>query len=88
MSDHIITGIDVGTYHVKVAIVRVPRQKGERGLPQIIGTGYAESRGLRNGYIMSESDVVRSIRSAVPSRESRRSVREACVYRYREYWPR
>ncbi len=69
MSDHIITGIDVGTYHVKVAIVRVPRQKGERGLPQIIGTGYAESRGLRNGYIMSESDVVRSIRSAVAQAE-------------------
>ncbi len=69
MSEHIITGIDVGTYHVKVAIVRVPHSKHERGLPQIIGTGYAESRGLRNGYIMSETDVIRSIRSAVAQAE-------------------
>ncbi len=69
MSDHIITGIDVGTYQVKVAIVRVPKGKNERGLPQVIGTGFAESRGLRNGYITSESDVVRSIRSAVAQAE-------------------
>jgi cell division protein FtsA len=69
MSEHIITGIDVGTFQVKVAIVRVPKQKGERGLPQIIGTGFAESRGLRNGYIISETDVVRSIRSAVAQAE-------------------
>jgi cell division protein FtsA len=69
MSEHIITGIDVGTYHVKVAIVRVPHTKSDRGLPQVIGTGYAESRGLRNGYIMSETDVIRSIRSAVAQAE-------------------
>ena len=70
MSEHIITGIDVGTYQVKVAIVRVPNNRGEqRGLPQIIGTGHAESRGLRNGYIMNETDVIRSIRSAVAQAE-------------------
>ena len=70
MSEHIITGIDVGTYQVKVVIVRVPRQKNEpHGLPQIIGTGHAESRGLRNGYIMNETDVIRSIRSAVAQAE-------------------
>jgi len=67
--DHIITGIDVGTYQVKVAVVRVTKERGERGLPQVIGTGYAESRGLRNGYITSQSDVVRSIRSAVAEAE-------------------
>jgi len=70
MSEHIITGIDVGTYQVKVVIVRVSHQKNEpHGLPQIIGTGHAESRGLRNGYIMNESDVIRSIRSAVTQAE-------------------
>lgn len=69
MSDHIITGIDVGTYQVKVAIVRVPKTRDERGLPQIIGTGFAESRGLRNGYIINEVDVVRSIRSAIAQAE-------------------
>lgn len=69
MSDRIITGIDVGTYQVKVVIVRVPKDTGEHVLPQIIGTGYAESRGLRNGYIINETDVVRSVRSAVAQAE-------------------
>jgi len=69
MSEYIITGIDVGTFQVKVAIVRVPKTKNERGLPQIIGTGQAESRGLRNGYIINETDVIRSIRSAVAQAE-------------------
>ncbi|MEM9336563.1 MAG: cell division protein FtsA [Patescibacteria group bacterium] len=69
MAEQIITGIDVGTYQVKVAIVRVPKNKKDRSLPQIIGTGYAESRGLRNGYIINESDVLRSVRSAVSQAE-------------------
>ena len=34
MTDRIITGIDVGTYQVKVVIVRVPMKKqGEHTLP-------------------------------------------------------
>jgi len=70
MSEQIITGIDVGTYQVKVVIVRVIHKKNEpHSLPQIIGTGHAESRGLRNGYIINETDVIRSIRSAVAQAE-------------------
>lgn len=65
MSERIIAGIDIGTYQVKVVIVKCAKKKNERALPQIIGTGYAESRGLRNGYIINETDVVRSVRSAV-----------------------
>jgi cell division protein FtsA len=69
MADHIITGIDVGTYQVKVAIARLPRSSGERVIPEIIGTGYAESRGLKSGYIMQEADVARSIKSAIVQAE-------------------
>lgn len=65
MRDRIIAGIDIGTYQVKVVIAKHAGKRGDRSLPQIIGTGYAESRGLRNGYIINESDVVRSVRSAV-----------------------
>ncbi|MFT5037234.1 MAG: cell division protein FtsA [Candidatus Azotimanducaceae bacterium] len=65
MSDRIIAGIDVGTYQVKVVVVKHSRKGSERSLPQIIGTGYAESRGMRNGYIINETDVIRSVRSAV-----------------------
>ena len=57
MAHSYVTGIDVGTYHVKVVIAREPETKDGKSLPQIIGTGYAESRGLRNGYIINENDV-------------------------------
>ena len=65
MSEHIITGIDVGTFHVKVAIARIPKNAPPGAKPEIIGTGLAESRGLRSGYIMHDSDVARSIKSAI-----------------------
>lgn len=80
MADRIITGIDVGTYQVKVVIVRVSKNKNERSLPQIIGTGYAESRGLRNGYIINEADVVRSVRSAVAQAEKAAGVEVKKAY--------
>lgn len=69
MADHIITGIDVGTYQVKVAIARIPKGKNEHQAPEIIGTGYAESRGLKNGYIMQSGEVARSIKSAIVQAE-------------------
>ncbi len=65
MKDRVIAGIDIGTYQVKVVVVKHNAKKNTGSLPQIIGTGYAESRGLRNGYIINEADVVRSVRSAV-----------------------
>lgn len=78
MTQHYVTGIDVGTYHVKVVIAsNTPESKG---IPQIIGTGYAESRGLRNGYIINESDVVRSVRNAVAQAEKASGVKVKRAY--------
>jgi cell division protein FtsA len=66
MADKIITGIDVGTYHVKVAVARISKDSSK---PEIIGTGLAESRGLKSGYIMNESEVARSIKTAITQAE-------------------
>lgn len=64
MKERMIVGIDVGTYQIKVVVAKdVPGSPG--ALPQIIATGFAESRGLRNGYILNEQDATRSIQSAV-----------------------
>ena len=62
MSTH-ITGIDVGTHHVKVVVAERPDDP--RDPPRILGTGYAESRGLKQGYIVSEAEVSRSVAAAV-----------------------
>ncbi|MDB5224998.1 MAG: cell division protein FtsA, cell division protein FtsA [Candidatus Adlerbacteria bacterium] len=59
----IVTGIDIGSYHVKVVIAEHPDDP--RQAPRILGTGYAESRGLRQGYIVSIPDISRSISAAI-----------------------
>jgi cell division protein FtsA len=59
----IVTGIDVGTYHVKVVIAA--QGDTPHDAPKILGTGYAESRGMKQGYIISVPEVSRSISAAV-----------------------
>jgi len=61
---NISIGIDIGTYQVKVVVAESARE-GERELPKVIGVGFAESRGLRHGYILSQSDAIKSVRQAV-----------------------
>ncbi len=74
MADHIITGIDVGTYHIKVAIARLPKKSTGATRPEIIGTGMSESRGIKNGYILHEAEVARSIKAAVTQAEKNAGV--------------
>src|SRR3989344_819239 len=70
-SSRIATGIDVGTYQVKVVVAR----QGNSPFPKVIGTGYAESKGLQHGYIVNVDDVTRSIKTAVAQAESTAGVR-------------
>ena len=74
MARNIITGIDVGTYYVKVVITDT-REKNDKGFPKIIGVGMAESRGLRHGYVTNVRDVADSIRKAVSSAEEKSGVK-------------
>jgi len=80
MADRIVTGIDVGTYHVKVVVALRPKKDSSRVLPKILGTGYSESRGLRNGYIINEADVARSVQNAVAQAEKEAGVRVKHAY--------
>lgn len=68
MARQIAAGIDVGTYQVKVVVAESLPQK-DREFPKILGTGYAESRGLRHGYIINSNEVSDSIREAIAQAE-------------------
>lgn len=61
----IATGIDVGTHATRVVIVE--HTQGEA--PVIIGTGVAETRGLRHGYIINKADTIRSTTTAIAAAE-------------------
>jgi cell division protein FtsA len=65
MSRNIAVGIDIGTYQVKVVVTEAKDGK----TPRIIGAGMSESKGLRHGYILNATDVIRSIKSAVSQAE-------------------
>lgn len=81
MSRQTITGIDIGTYQVKVVIAEAGNRSGGRGqnagsgAPQVIGVGVAESKGLRHGYIVNVREVAESIRTAIAEAERRSETR-------------
>src|ERR1700733_14904477 len=72
MSRQTITGIDIGTYHVKVVISTTGE---DGGYPRVIGTGTAESRGLRHGYITNVREVAKSVRAALDEAEQRAEIK-------------
>jgi cell division protein FtsA len=79
MARIITTGIDIGTYQVKVVVTE--HQRGnDKKLPKVIGVGLAQSRGLRHGYIINSSDIRQSIRAALTQAEKSAKVRIKRAY--------
>jgi cell division protein FtsA len=63
MARRIVTGIDIGTFQVKVVVVEEIRDNRGRDL-RVLGTGLAESKGLRHGYLVNSDEVTASVREA------------------------
>ncbi|MEK7163326.1 MAG: cell division protein FtsA [Patescibacteria group bacterium] len=74
MRAHIATGIDIGTYETKVVMAE-SNPADERTLARIIGTGRAESRGLRHGYIVNVREATGSVMEAVAQAEKTSGVK-------------
>lgn len=74
MSKNITVGIDVGTHLIKVMVVEHIKERAEKS-SRIIGTGKAESHGIRNGYINEPEEVVRGIIKAVREAEHRSGIK-------------
>jgi cell division protein FtsA len=70
MRRRIATGIDIGTYQVKIVVVEEIVDKRIGRQLRIIGTGLAESKGLRHGYIVNKEEVAASIGEARRQAES------------------
>jgi len=69
----VYTGIDIGTYHVKVVIAAAGESPE---LPmQILGTGTSNSKGMRHGYIIDSREATKSIREALHRAASQAKVR-------------
>lgn len=70
----ISVGVDVGTFQVKV-IIAEQDSKSEKDTPRILGTGTAETKGMRHGYVTNINDVAKSIRLAVSLAEKSANVK-------------
>lgn len=70
MKRRIATGIDIGTYQVKIVVVEELTDKNGARQIRVIGTGLAESKGLRHGYIVNKEEVTASILKAKQQAES------------------
>lgn len=78
MSKNITVGLDIGTYHVKVVVAE--KSPTTYSMPTILGIGYAESKGLRHGYIINQNDAIRSIRKAINQAERSAKIRIKKVF--------
>jgi cell division protein FtsA len=74
MAKNIAVGIDIGTYQIKIVVVENVRENGRDNF-KIIGTGFAESKGLRHGYIINSGDTIRSLGIAIAEAEKTSGVK-------------
>ncbi|MHB1316795.1 MAG: cell division protein FtsA [Minisyncoccota bacterium] len=79
MARNIITGIDIGTYQVKVVVTELVKD-GSKSIPRILGTGIAESKGLRHGYIINTEDVTESVSIAIAQAEKSADIKIRRAY--------
>lgn len=70
------TGIDIGSYHIKVVIAEAVAGGGLR----IAGTGSAVSKGMRHGYIIGIKDATRSISEAIRQAEQAAGAKVKSAY--------
>ncbi len=80
MSQKISVGIDIGTDQIKVVVAENAKTEDGNIAPHIIGLGYAESKGLRHGFITNMNDAVKSIRAAVSQAEKSAKIKIKKAY--------
>ncbi len=79
MARNIAIGIDIGTYQIKV-VVAERHEDQSIPYPRILGTGFAESKGLRHGYIVNIREVSRALQTALAQAEKTSGIKMKRAY--------
>ena len=69
-SKNILTGIDVGSDKIVCFIAKIEEITREKRGIRILGSGYCQSRGIRNGKIIDQKEAEKSIRLALDKAEN------------------
>jgi cell division protein FtsA len=79
MSRNITIGIDIGTYQIKVVVAEKLSDESST-FPRVLGTGFAESKGLRHGYIVNVPDVTHALKVALSQAEKSSGIKIKRAY--------
>ncbi|OHA47187.1 MAG: cell division protein FtsA [Candidatus Taylorbacteria bacterium RIFOXYD2_FULL_36_9] len=74
MAKNIAVGIDIGTYQIKIVVAESIKEEGKTSY-KIIGTGFAESKGLHHGYIINSGDTSQSLKLAIAEAEKNSNIK-------------
>lgn len=77
MAKKTAVGIDIGTNQIKVVVAM---QDTRDQKVHIVGTGIAQSRGIRHGYVINRAEIVKTLRSAVAQAEKASGVAIRTAY--------
>ena len=69
-SKNILTAIDVGSDKIVCFIAKIEEITREKRGIRILGSGYCQSRGIRNGKIIDQKEAEKSIRLALDKAEN------------------
>jgi len=78
MARNVSVGIDIGTYQIKVMVAE--RSVSKNTPLNILGTGLAESKGLRYGYIVNRGDIIKGIKKAIREAEGSSGIKIKRAY--------
>ena len=66
MAKKTAVGIDIGTHQIKVVVAT----QDTRDLKvHVLGTGMAQSRGIRHGYVINKAEIAKTLRVAIAQAE-------------------
>ncbi len=68
MKRRFATGIDIGTYYIKIVVIEEVITKDGRSL-RVIGTGSAPAQGIHKGYVINKKEAVKSLKIAKQAAE-------------------
>lgn len=71
MRSKVAVGIDVGSHKTRVVVT----EQNPQGAIRVVGVGSADSKGLKNGYVVNSDEVTQSIRAAVTQAEEVSSIK-------------
>ena len=79
-SKGLVTAIDLGSDKIACFIARIDQVTRERRAARIIGAGYCQSKGIKNGLIIDPAEAEKSVRLALDNAENEASVEVSSAY--------